>query len=633
MNHSKEEPRSIRARLRAGSLAVLLSLGGLAAPSSHAAPLAGAVPGEGYPHPVLADVRVRQAVADCTDRDTLAASVYGYMTPVQRQALRMDTFLPAEHWAHVTPSQTYSYNPALGRQLLDQAGWTLGPGAQYRTNAAGRSLEFGVTTTTSAFRTTYLTLLQSQLAECGIRLTVLQTAADWFFGATTGLVRREFDTAVFAWVGEADPRGRTLYGCDWIPNPASAWVGQNYMGWCNDSAQAALLQATDTLTHATRLAGYTTFQEAFAADMVSLPLFRRAVVHGTDRNLTGFAPSPYLTAYTWNANTWSLPPYTLITIGMTQEPATLFAMQDFSSAGEQVRALVEGLGAALPASGMPQPILYDAIPSVENGGIVVQAVNVTAGDVVADEDGNIQPLANGMRLLTSAGERVTYQGGTVSLPQAVITAAFRSGLFWSNGSPLVQADLQLWDSIQCNPVSSLRTAYCADVAQRAYLNATTVRTTLVPGDRPQEIWSYLPGAYPSQRVVSDGRLLQNVPAAEWPTLTEVTRTPIGLGPYRLVSWDPGVRMVFAANAYYALGAPVTPYLEIRFFADSDTLTNSLVGGQVDVVAADSGPNLNTLLAADEMGQARAVFEATTTWEHLDFNLSQFYRVRLPSLQR
>ncbi|HQV27008.1 MAG TPA: hypothetical protein PKZ61_02875, partial [Thermoflexales bacterium] len=46
------------------------------------------------PHPILADVKVRQGIAHCTDRDKLIASVYDYVPDADKPKLRMDTFLP-----------------------------------------------------------------------------------------------------------------------------------------------------------------------------------------------------------------------------------------------------------------------------------------------------------------------------------------------------------------------------------------------------------------------------------------------------------------------------------------------------------------------------------------------------------
>ena len=55
------------------------------------------------PHPILSDIKVRQAIAHCINRDELIASVYPFLTDEQKAELRMDTNLPKTHWAYKRP--------------------------------------------------------------------------------------------------------------------------------------------------------------------------------------------------------------------------------------------------------------------------------------------------------------------------------------------------------------------------------------------------------------------------------------------------------------------------------------------------------------------------------------------------
>lgn len=181
------------------------------------------------PHPILGDLNVRRAIAYCTDREALVASVYPSLDVTQTQALLRDSFIPTNHWAYNDLTMKYPYSPTLGQQLLDTAGWTLGVGDTYRKNAAGRELALKFTTTTAAFRQTWATVLETQMQACGIRMMRLHVPASWWFGSTTGLARRDFELGAFAWVGQADPGGVTLYACDQIPRPENGWEGQNYI--------------------------------------------------------------------------------------------------------------------------------------------------------------------------------------------------------------------------------------------------------------------------------------------------------------------------------------------------------------------------------------------------------------------
>ncbi|MGB9774695.1 MAG: ABC transporter substrate-binding protein [Bacteroidota bacterium] len=231
------------------------------------------MPIEPIPHPILSDVRIRRAIAYCTNKDALLASIYPALTPEERQALTADTFVPTTSWAYTPPATTYSYNPTIGQNLLTEAGWILLPGAEYRTKD-GRELVLTLNTTTSPTRVTYLSVFEAQMKACGIRVIRNHQPASWFFGSNTGLSVRDFELAVFAWVAGDDPGGRTIYACDQIPLPANNWSGQNFMGWCNEAASNAIVQASNTeLPQDQRKAFYATFINLFAEDIPSLPLF------------------------------------------------------------------------------------------------------------------------------------------------------------------------------------------------------------------------------------------------------------------------------------------------------------------------------------------------------------------------
>ncbi len=116
--------------------------------------------------------------------------------------------------------------------------------------------------------------------------------ASWWFGDTTGLARRDFELGGYAWVGESDPKGRTLYACNQIPLPSNGWEGQNYMGWCNETASKAVVGANNTLNRDERIAAYDILQKEFSKDMVSLPLFQRVEAEAWNPKLEGMKVSP-----------------------------------------------------------------------------------------------------------------------------------------------------------------------------------------------------------------------------------------------------------------------------------------------------------------------------------------------------
>lgn len=578
------------------------------------------------PHPILSDQQVRRALAYCTDRDALIQSVYPYLDQAERDALRMDTFIPKNHWAYTAPSveYTYPFSPTLGQKLLDNAGWILQPGNTYRTNAAGYELAFEFTTTTAAFRQTWAAVFEQQLRDhCGIRIVRNHIPASLWFGDETGLQRRDFELGAYAWVGQMDPGGESLYACDQIPTPENNWQGQNYMGWCNPAASDAIIQANHTLLRQERIDQYAIVQEEFAKDMVSLPLFNRTSYYAADADLVNFIPNSSEIYYNWNVYSWTIPATDTIRIGWSQEPASLFTLVESTYVAQFAAHLIYGFRATSLDYDY-QPHLYQSVPTLENGGAVTSTVNVAEGTWVMDAGGSVITLTPGVQVIDAGGNVITYTGGNISMTQLAITASALPGMFWSDGSPLIQADLELWDAIHCDYTSGATSYYlCEMTEQREYLSDTTVRTTLVPGAMPSDYSIIGPGAYPSERILGDGRKLKDVPAAEWATLPEIAVNPIGLGPYRIVEWEYGIRMVFERNPYFALGLPTTQNIEILFFPP-EQLETALVSGTVDILDPSGIAGISEYLQNAEDAGIITIFPiANATWEHIDMNLGLY----------
>jgi peptide/nickel transport system substrate-binding protein len=56
---------------------------------------------------------------------------------------------------------------------------------------------------------------------------------------------------------------------------------------------------------------------------------------------------------------------------------------------------------------------------------------------------------------------------------------------------------------------------------------------------------------------------------------------LGSGPYRVVSWEPGVDMVFRAHEGFVLGRPAIEEVRVRFIGDANTIVANLLSGGID----------------------------------------------------
>lgn len=245
---------------------------------------------------LFSDVRVRKAVAYCLDRQKVVDTVLFGLSRVP------DSYLPFDHPLHNGSLQTYGYDPASGRQILEQVGWL-----DHDNNPSTPRQALGVTRvpngaplilnyyTTSATQRRQVTEIFTQsLAECGIGLNpVYYTAADFYAQGPAGpLFGRQFDLAQYAiGVNTHEPQ------CDWfttaqIPKASNNWVGANISGYSNADFDSACEEALRVLPNEP---GYTSHQQAqtfFALDLPSIPLYMRIKVAAAREDFCGFTLDP-----------------------------------------------------------------------------------------------------------------------------------------------------------------------------------------------------------------------------------------------------------------------------------------------------------------------------------------------------
>jgi len=575
------------------------------------------------PHPIIGDLKVRQAIAHCTNRPELIASVYPFLDEAQQGKLLMDSNLPQGHWALATEGlTTYPFDVEKGGALLEEAGWKLAEEETVRANADGDPLSLSFTTTNAQFRQTWAAVFNQQMAACGIQIIPTFAPGSYWFGSSTGLSRREFELGAFAWVGQTDPGGQTLYACNQIPLPSNNWEGQNYMGWCNDTASKAILAANNTLNREERIKQFATFQQEFTKDMVSLPLFNRTEAAAAANRVTGFTPNP-TEYYTANIDEWTVSDGDTVVLGFTQEPASLWGLIE-SAAVQRTAANLLGVAAATTFDYDYQAEGLTELPTIESGGATNEDIEVSPGDIVWNTDGEAVELAAGVEVVNAAGETVTYESGALTMKQLAVTFEFVEGIKWEDGEPLKQADFELANKINCDPESgatSLTT--CESTAKVDYVSDTSYTVTYHPGVQWPEYFVYTVGAYPSHQVLADGRKLADVPAAEWGTLPEIVDDPLSNGPYVLDSWEKGQSMTFTANPNYYKGEPAIKTVIIKFIADTNQAVAQLLTGEVDVLGTETlgaGAEVQTVLDAATAGDVQAFTIASPTWEHIDFNL-------------
>jgi ABC-type transport system substrate-binding protein len=449
--------------------------------------------------------------------------------------------------------------------------------------------------------------------------------ASWWFGDTTGLARRDFEMGAFAWVGQTEPAGRTLYACNQIPLPSNNWEGQNYMGWCNQTASDAVVQATNTLLREDRVAAYDILQREFAKDVVSIPVFNRAEAEAWSANLEGILPDA--TEYaTTNLHEWTLADGgDTIVIGMTQEPDSMLALVSSMAAQRLVDRPAKGVIYTQYSYDF-QPGLQGTLSTIESGLATNDTVEVAAGDMVYNTSGDTVELAAGVSVFDADGNVVEYTGdGTVPMKQLVVTYQLQD-YTWSDGVAGSVADMELGFNFDCDPESGATTFItCNAIKDKAFAaDALEVVVTWVPGYQDPTYMLYPFNLYPSHQVLADGRNLVDVPAAEWATLPEIAETPLSFGAYFITEWIKGQSLTLAANPNWWGGEVKTPNVIYVFVADTNQAVAQLLNGDVDYLddsTLGAGAEVQTVIdAANSTGAVEYEISASSTWEHIDLNL-------------
>jgi len=576
------------------------------------------------PDPITSDLNVRQAMSYCTNKDDLLKGAYPLSTEADRAVLVMNTFIPTKHWAYAGDANItiYPFDVEKGKSILEADGWVFATADDTFRSKEGNSLSMHFTTTSAAFRKAWSAVWIQQMADCGIEIIPLYAPASWWFGATTGLQRRDFTLGAFAWVGQSDPSGQSLYSCDQIPTAENNWTGQNDMGWCNQVASDAIKRAVNTLDRPERIKEYTIVQQEFTKDIPTIPLFQRMDVFAINSKLTGFAPKTNGNGYyDYNAETWEIPGKDTIVLGYLQEPSTLFQVIDSAMTAKLVGTFTSGV-TYISENFDFFPNQLNPIPTLESGQAVNNDVAAKTGDKIFDSDGAPADAAAGVKVKDNTGAVVDFTDG-VMMKQLVVTFKWISGMKYSSGNPVIKADFELGYKIDCDKETGAVTyTTCDEMQSVEFVDDTTYVVTYKPG--VQDPTYFLPpfSFYDSQLKLSDGRLLKDVPAKEWQLLPEVAQFELqdNVGPYMIKEWVKGQKITMVPNPYFYGGAPKTPNIVISIVT-AENAEAQLLAGQVDILDALTITSVDqTLKDAADKGEITLLTSPQSTWEHIDFNL-------------
>lgn len=316
-------------------------------------------------------------------------------------------------------------------------------------------------------------------------------------------------------------------------------------------------------------------------------------------------------------------PLKTLVVCLGQEPSSLYLYGDSS---QSAWSIFESLydGPIDTVNYEPQPVILENIPNQENGGVTVQSVNVSAGDIVANTEGDLVALKKGVKVFgegCTSGDCATEWDGSSELKVSQMVVKFKllSGLKWSDGQPLTADDSVYSYTVASDPATNASKTLVKKTASYTAQDDQTLVWTGVPGYLTQNssafFWIPLPK-----------HLLSQYSAKDLNTTDAATKKPIGWGPYMIDEWQQGdhIRMVKNPNYFRAgEGLPKFDVVVYRFLGDVPSADLSpVLTGECDII--DTSVSLeDQILSIREMelqGKVKAYYAEGPEWEGINFGI-------------
>jgi len=319
----------------------------------------------------------------------------------------------------------------------------------------------------------------------------------------------------------------------------------------------------------------------------------------------------------------TLQPARLLTICLVNEPRSLFLYDAVSTSEQSVLAAIYD-GPIDIKNFNATPVILEKMPSLADGDALLQSVQVGAGDLIVNAQGDLINLENGVLFrpsgCTELGCAQAYSGtDPVEMDQLVVHFKLLAGLQWSDGAPLTAADSVYSYEVFRSLYPSALPGRVSHTASFKALDDLTTEWVGVPGfmdglyqtkffsPLPQHVWASIPASELSSNDIS-------------------SRDPLGWGAYVIDDWVTGDHISLHANPLYfraSEGLPFFNNLVFRFVSDDSEALSAVLAGECDLVDQSAGLEAQTesLLQLHDEGSISLVFQTASAWDLLEFDIT------------
>ncbi len=251
-------------------------------------------------NPLLADARVRRAIAFAINREAISTQLFEKLQPVAVSILSENS----SNYSDAVPR--YKFDPARAKALLTEAGWK--PGADgVCVNPAGQKLSVELLTTAgNQTRVQIAQVIQSQLKSVCVDVAVKQAQIGVYNGEE--MRKRNFTGIGLSSIQFPPSTSPEIYlGTSGIPTEKNGYTGNNFAGYSSPAMDAAVAEAEKALQPAAAKVAWAKVQQIAMEDLPILPLYYYASSWVVPKGMTGLDVPRYDQPTNW-AEYWKRAP-------------------------------------------------------------------------------------------------------------------------------------------------------------------------------------------------------------------------------------------------------------------------------------------------------------------------------------
>jgi peptide/nickel transport system substrate-binding protein len=258
--------------------------------------------GGNNPHPILSDIRVREALAKAIDQEVLVEVGYQGVGAVTCN------IIPAPAIFASTANDGCEVQDIEGaNRLLDEAGWLRGSdGVRVKD---GKRLSLLYQTSTNAVRQDFQALIKEWWAEIGVETELRNIDAGVFFGndPSSPDTYGKFWTDIQMFTSSAAGVNVEAYANRWtcaaISGRDNQWLGNNQHRWCSPEFDALSAELAQTVDIDARADLIKRMNDLIVQDFVVIPLVYRSDVSARANTLLGTEKQSW-DSELWNIQDW-----------------------------------------------------------------------------------------------------------------------------------------------------------------------------------------------------------------------------------------------------------------------------------------------------------------------------------------